>query len=225
MSDEFDESSDPEQWDEFEWEKFMKERDEASERFSRFIEEHGDDPDFGSSLAREIGVPPEFLERGDDRQDVSVHYTDNEGEIWKTASGIEPEQAAGESIPDSRSDGLYRKAFDFAVDSIGWLQELPEEVRRDPEIQEAFSQALMPAAKIANALDDGSDDPDMLGYRIAAYKIGLAAANRSIEMMGRIRGRNLLDKTRLLSLEHLAAEVRNGIACRILEVRTRFDEG
>lgn len=224
MSEEFDESSDPERWDEFQWEKFMKERDEATDRFTRFMEEHSDDPDLSSILAREIGMPPGFFERLNEEEDFSPQDYEDEGEGWKTSAGMESEELFGSPTRNSRSDALYRKAFEFAVDSIELLQSLPMETRKDHEIQEAFSQALLPAAKIANAWDDGSDDVDMLGYRIAAYKRGLSAANRSLELMGKIRERRILDEARLVALINLGTEVRNGIAFLILEVRKRFDE-
>ncbi len=226
MSDGFDKYGNPKRWDEFEWERFMKERDEEAARIARFMEEHKDDPNLDSLIAREIGL---FTENdAEDTDGSSGSYfddTDNEGEEWKSAAGIESHDDAEKSIPDFRLDPLYRKAFDFAMDSVSLLDGLPEAIRADSLIQEALSTALMPAAKVANAWDDGSDEPDMLGYRIAAYKRGLAAANKSLDLMAGIRERELFDDQRLLSLIELGTEVRNDIAVRILEVRKRFNEG
>lgn len=225
MSEEFDEFGNPKRWDEFEWEEFMKERDEEASKLARFIEEHKDDPDLDQLMAREMGWFTENPGDAEEEDDFFMDDADDEGEEWKSAAGIEPVDDDRGGLPDFRSDPLYSKAFDFAIDATTWIQELPEALRTDPEIEEAFSLGVMPAAKIANAWDDGADDLDMLGYRIAAYKRGLAAANRSLELMGRIRERKMLDDQRLLALITLATDVRNAIAVRILELRKRFDEG
>lgn len=225
MSEEFDEFGNPKRWDEFEWEQFMKERDEEASRLAHFMEEHKDDPDLDQLMAREMGWFTDDPEETDEEDDFFIEESDDEGEGWKSAAGIESVDYEDGSPPDFRADPLYRMAFDFAIASTTWLQELPEVLRTDPDIQEAFSLGVMPAAKIANAWDDGNDDLNMLGYRIAAYKRGLAAANRSLGLMGSLRERRLLDDERLLAVINLATEVRNAIAMRILEVRKRFDEG
>lgn len=225
MSAEFDDYASPKRWDEFEWEKFMKERDEEADKIARFMEEHKDDPDLDSLLAREMGWFMDDTKGVDKTTDSNFDDVDDEGEEWKSAAGIRSEDYSGSLLPDFRSDPVYRKAFDFAIDSVALLDGLAEDLQTDSMIQDAFSLALMPAAKVANAWDDGSDNPDLLGYRIAAYKRGLAAANKSLELMGNIRRRRLVDDHHLLALINLGTEVRNDIAIRILEVRQRFNEG
>lgn len=216
MSEEFRQEDDS--WDEFKWEEYLKKQDEEAARLSRFVDEHKDDPDLESLIAHELGLPEEEL---GEEEDEAEYDDPDEGEGWKAATGYSAGEPAEVPEDEFRSDPLYRKAFDFAIDAVDWLQRMPDTLRDDSEIQEAFSQALLPAAKIANAFDDGNDDPDMLAYRVANYKRGLACANRSLELMARIRERGILDDTHLMALENLGTEVRNDLAIRVLEIRNK----
>lgn len=227
MSEEFDEDGNPERWDEFEWEKFMKERDADADKLSRFMDEHIDDPNLDSLIAREMGWIADDSTDNGEKGAENFHFfsedePEDEGEEWKAAAGI-ADEGAGRSIPDFQSDTLYRKAFDLAVDLTTWWQGLPQNLKTDPDIAEARSQALLPAAKIANGWGDDNDNKELLGYRVAAYKRGLAAANRALELMGRIRERKMLDENRLIDMINRATEVRNGLAVRVLEVRDLFN--
>ncbi len=217
-----------EQWDEFKWEEFLKENDERADRFARIVEKYGNDPDLESILAHEMGwdVNPADFEGSDSAFDDG---TDSEGEEWKAAAGLGPNGLsettdAGYAEPDHspHEDNLYRKAYAFAVNSREWLNQLPQGLRDDADVIEILSHATIPAAKIVSAWDDDDEDQDVLGFRIAVYKRGLASANKALESMNRLLRREVAEEGPLLQLIRQATEVRNGIAIRILEVRERL---
>ncbi len=150
-----------ERWDEFRWEKLLKENDDLTDKFARIVEQYGDDPNLEAILAHEMGwdekesegEEPDFFSDDDDTYDDG-------GEEWKAAAGIQSEEfpgvdefAPGRSDSDFRTDALYQKAFEFAINSRKWFRQLPETIQNDPDAVEIISHAAIPAAKIAGAFE------------------------------------------------------------------------
>lgn len=218
---------DNEQWDEFRWEEFLKKDDERADRFAQIVEKYGNDPDLESILAHEMRWDSDQADfEGTRAATDDGRDGDGEGEEWKETAGLGPNEAPEQAgieptAADHRphEDNLYRKAYAFAVNSREWLNRLPHELGNDADVIEISSNATIPAAKIVSAWDDDDEDRDVLGFRIAVYKRGLAAANKALQSMNSMLARNVAEKGSLLELIRQATEVRNGIALRILEVR------
>lgn len=51
----FGDDEEPEIWDEFQWEEFMKEADKRTEKYSRLFEKYLDHPDRDNIIAKEMG--------------------------------------------------------------------------------------------------------------------------------------------------------------------------
>ncbi len=223
-----DPERDDDRWDEFKWEEFLKESDTRTDRLVKIIEEHSEDPDLESMLAREMGFEKYGKESQDDPSTIDEDE-DNGGESWKneTGSGSLPGKVSLDPADEhpANKDNLYQKAYAFAVATVEWFRELPEEVRNNIDVIEVVTRASIPAAKVVSAWDDDERDQAVFGFRIAVYKRGLIEANKALASMNRILQRNIVDRDRLLRLIRQATEVRNGIAVRILEIRELYDRG
>ncbi|MDZ7721029.1 MAG: hypothetical protein U5K72_19570 [Balneolaceae bacterium] len=51
----FQDDEEPEIWDEYQWEEFMKEADKRTEKYSRLLEKYRNHPDRDNIIAREMG--------------------------------------------------------------------------------------------------------------------------------------------------------------------------
>jgi len=215
------EENDDERWDEFKWEEFLKESDERADKFGRIMEQYADDPNLQEIIAREMGWDKEIDDEKAEEWNSFFEdaEADEEGEEWKAAADIKDR----DGLPNFDDDPLYKKAFEVGIDSWNWAQQLPEAIRDHPDVVEIVSNATIPAAKIAFAYPSG-DAPEFLGLRIAAYKRGLAAANKSLDAINSLREKNLVDPEKLSNLTKEMREVRNGLAIRILELREEFNK-
>src|SRR5437867_4026366 len=87
---------DNEIWDEFQWEKFMREQDKKVERYMELFYRYKDDPNRDQIIAREMGWRW-LLDSRDDHSEDSYPVQDGEmeeyeeGEEWKRAAGIDDE--------------------------------------------------------------------------------------------------------------------------------------
>src|ERR1051325_10872003 len=116
---------DDEIWDEFRWEEFMKEQDKKVDRYMELFYRYKDDPNRDQMIAREMGwtwllddAQPEEDTFAPEEEDVE------DGEEWKSRSGIQRE-----SFEIDRFEELpaYQKARAFAVRSMRFVEELPED--------------------------------------------------------------------------------------------------
>ena len=232
MPEESFEEDDDERWDEFKWEEFLKKSDERADRFARIIEKYGDDPNLESILANELGLNHDGAPEPGESDLLFGDSEDHNGEEWKEAAGVNSQAGSeenGTGSPENdhfpREDNLYKKAYSFAINTLEWFRQIPEEIRSDPDAADIVTRASIPAAKIVSAWDDENDDQSVMGFRIAVYKRGLAEANKALEAMRRLSEKNLVERQTLINLIRQATEVRNGIAIRILEVRERLTNG
>ncbi len=213
--------------DEFEWEEFMKKNDAMVDKFSSLMEKYMDDPNCDEIIAREMGwnhkieddgIERPWLEEFNDSLGIMTDEIE-EGEAWKKAAGIDIEV----DLPDFENDPLYQLGFLFAVDFRNWFVTLIEEIRSEPEIIEALKNSAIPGAKIAGAASIDDDDKDQLGFRLANYKRGLIAANKTLTALRTVHEKNIIAQQNIFPLIKQSTELRNALAVRVMEVRDRFN--
>lgn len=214
--------------DEFGWEEFLKKNDLMVDKYAALMEKYMDDPNCDEIIAREMGwnhmLEDDGIERPWlDEMNAAMEHGDavEEGDEWKVAAGIEDESES--EIPDFRKDPLYQLGFSFAVDFINWFRELPETIQDDPDLLEAMRNATIPGAKIAGAVSINDDDKDQLGMRLATYKRGLVASNKTLTALSVVKEKDLIDEQIIFPFIKRATELRNAMAVRVLEIRDRFN--
>ncbi len=215
--------------DEFEWEQFLKKNDEMVDKFSALMEKYIDDPNCDEIIAKEMGwdhlLDDKENESDDDERPWLNEMFDEEteeSEAWKIAAGIEDDRES--SLPDFRNDPLYQQGLSFAVDFMNWFRGLPETIQQNQDMNEAIANAAIPGAKIAGAVSIGGDeDKDQLGMRLAIYKRGLIAANKTVAALSAVKEKNIIELPTLFPFIKQATTLRNGLAIRVLEIRDRFN--
>ena len=58
-------------WDEFEWERFLQEQDEKTEKYMELMEKYLDDPRRDEIIAREMGWP-ELLDTTEQAEEIDA---------------------------------------------------------------------------------------------------------------------------------------------------------
>ena len=213
--------NDDEIWDEYQWEEFFREADKRTDKYSELLDKYMDHPDCDRIIAEEMG----WTHMLDERDEESTDWMDEfdfdqfeEGEEWKQLTGHEPEEFDSfENFP------LYRKAFDFAIDSMKMADE--HLVDLEDESVKAFCRSItIPSAKIAGGFSFGLE-MDSIGGNIANCKRGLNAANKVLNALYEIGEKELLGRELYLEYYGRAKEVRDELGIYIVELRERFRRG
>src|ERR1044071_2302676 len=103
-------------WDEYDWERFLQQQDEKTEKYMELLEKYLDDPQRDEIIAREMGWS-QVLEGEDDWSaevdavgDEEWRSSDEDGEVEQKPAELEMFEY----------HGLYRAAFALTV----WIDQL-----------------------------------------------------------------------------------------------------
>lgn len=190
-------------WDEYDWERFLQQQDQKTEKYMELLERYMDDPNRDQIIAREMGW---------------FHLLDKDGEKWaeNVDSLFDLELEEGERAEaDAEGDAegfeghpLYKASFALTI----WIDQLYEDLG-DLQSQSAAvnlsTQAAIASAKLAAALSD--DDVDEIGMTIAYLKRALRAVMLAQEAAVQLRNEIGLDGERFGMLNHRLFQIRDGI--------------
>jgi len=209
-----DEHEQPEKvWDEYDWERFLREQDLRTERYLELLEKFADHPERDALIAREMGwVDLDGDEEGlwEDFEEEDVDEEFRQGE-WE---GLEEAADQAEVHP------LYQASFELTI----WLEEALEARGRSaashPAAIELSHQASIMGGKLAAALSDpGSAE---LGMTIAYLKRALRAVNLGLNAYAELRREKVFGRTRDRRLREQLFEVRDAIVSLMGEVRAEW---
>ncbi|MEX0823469.1 MAG: hypothetical protein WD008_03720 [Balneolaceae bacterium] len=214
----FMDDEEPEYWDEFQWEEFMRESDKRTDLYIQLLKKYMDDPDRNEKIAKEMGWENLSDDKHKDFDQEFLSGIDEEGEEWKRLTGFkETEFNSVENFP------LYQKAFQYTIDAMD-LIELRIKNVRDESIEAFAKSIIIPPAKIAGGFGMGFE-MDSLGGNIANCKRGLTAANRMLSALQEMRDKEFLDRETFLDFYSRGKEIRDGLAIYIVELREKFRRG
>lgn len=214
----FMDDGEPEFWDEYQWEEFMRESDMRTDKYIQLLKKYRDDPDRNDKIAKEMGWEKLPDDRQKDFDQEFFSCIDEEGEEWKRLTGFkETDFNSFENFP------LYQQAFEYTIDAVNFLQSNFEGVR-DESIEAFAKSVIMPAAKIAGGFGMGFE-MESLGGNIANCKRGLTAANRMLSALQEMRDKELLDRETFLDFYSRGKEIRDDLAIYIVELREMFRRG
>ena len=219
MEDEPDKEFDPADeapMDEFQWEKFMKESDVRTDKYSKLLDKYMDHPDRDRIVAREMGWT--WVEEMLDAEDKGV---------MEESEDKEPFGDVPELVPNPLTEGtdwvrnehghvehpLCLRTRNVAMDlwhhaeQLGLLGE-----NGDKELHDMIFQVQMAGAKLAGALNHLAYDDDRdSGFLVAALKRGLNYLHEAIALTGKVEAKNLIDPDRLKNYEKNLFEIRQEI--------------
>ncbi|MEP7014909.1 MAG: hypothetical protein ABI925_05670 [Verrucomicrobiota bacterium] len=192
-------------WDEYQWERFLQQQDQKTEKYMELLEKYIDDPRRDEIIAREMGWS-HLLEASGDDEEIDAFAADD----WKSNdedSLVEEDQGLifSQGFEDH---GLYRAAFGLTI----WIDQLFDEnivLQNDPAAVKLATHAALASAKLAAALSD--DDGDELGMTIAYLKRALKAITLAMEAAAQLLAGKLIGVPEHSVLEQRLFQVRDGI--------------
>jgi hypothetical protein len=197
-------------WDEYDWERFLQQQDQRTEKYMELLEKYIDDPQRDEIIAREMGWT-----QSSGAEDWSAEVDALLEEDWR----LQDEDAAGENEKPTESfedHVLYRAAFGLTV----WIDKLFDQnasLQNEPAAIKLATHAALASAKLAAALSD--DDVDELGMTIAYLKRALKAITVSLDSAAKLLSEKLIAARQYSVLQQRLFQVRDGIITLMGEYR------
>ncbi|MFL6541288.1 MAG: hypothetical protein ACJ8HQ_06815 [Chthoniobacterales bacterium] len=198
-------------WDEYEWERFLQQQDQKTEKYMELLEKYLDHPQRDQIIAREMGWT-QLVNSEDWSEEVDAMLDDESGDD-EYASADEQIANASEGFEDH---SLYRAAFALTV----WIDQLFDEtpaLQNDPAAVKLATHSALASAKLAAALSD--DDVDELGMTIAYLKRALKAITTSMEAAAQLLNERLISPRQHAVVKQRLFQVRDGIISLMGEYR------
>jgi hypothetical protein len=198
-------------WDEYDWERFLKQQDQRTEKYMELLERYIDDPQRDEIIAREMGWT-QVLGDGDWSAEVDA-LLDEDWRLQNDETLGVADQKAAESFEDNI---LYRAAFGLTV----WIDKLFDQnaaLQNEPAAIKLATHAALASAKLAAALSD--DDVDELGMTIAYLKRALKAITVSLDSAAKLLSQKLIAARQYSVLQQRLFQVRDGIITLMGEYR------
>src|SRR5438046_6238135 len=171
-------------WDEYDWERFLRQQDQRTEKYMELLEKYIDDPQRDEIIAREMGWT-QILGDGDWSAEVDA-LLDEDWRLQNDETSSGAEQKPSESFEDNI---LYRAAFALTV----WIDKLFDEnasLQNEPAAIKLATNGTLASARRAAGLSD--DDVDELGMTIAYLKRALKAITVSLDSAAKLVSEKLI---------------------------------
>jgi len=201
-------------WDEYDWERFLQQQDQRTEKYMELLEKYINDPERDEIIACEMGWT-QTSEDGDWSAEVGA-LLDEDWRFQNDESSGEGEQKPSESFEDNI---LYRAAFALTV----WIDKLFDQntaLQNEPTAIKLATHAALASAKLAAALSD--DDVDELGMTIAYLKRALKAITVSLDSAAKLLSEKLITARQYSVLQQRLFHVRDGIITLTGEYRCEW---
>jgi hypothetical protein len=193
------------QWDEYQWERFLQQQDQKTEKYMELLEKYLDHPDRDQMIAREMGWT-QLLGEEEWSDDI-------ESEIEEDAPTSRELSAECEGFEENV---LYRAAFELTV----WIDQLFDSnaaLQNEPAAVKLATHAALASAKLAAALSD--DDVDEIGMTIAYLKRALKAITTSMDAAVQLEAQKLITHRQHAAVQQRLFQVRDGIVSLMGEYR------
>ena len=200
-------------WDEYDWERFLQEQDQKTEKYMQLLETYLDDPQRDEIIAREMGWT-QLLDAKDWSAEVDALLDEDPEED----DDLEPDQAA-KSVETFEEHSLYRAAFALTI----WIDQLFDQkplLQNEPAAIKLATHSALASAKLAAALS--GDDVDEIGMTIAYLKRALKAITISMDAAEQLLSEKLITKAQHSVLQQRLFQVRDGIITLMGEYRSEW---
>jgi hypothetical protein len=200
-------------WDEYDWERFLQEQDQKTEKYMQLLETYLDDPRRDEIIAREMGWT-QLL----DAKDWSAEVDALLDEDAEDEDGFDPGEAvrAPETIEEH---SLYQAALALTI----WIDQLFDQkplLQNEPAAIRLATHSALASAKLAAALS--GDDVDEIGMTIAYLKRALKAITISLDAAAQLLSKKLITGAQHSVLQQRLFQVRDGIITLMGEYRSEW---
>lgn len=208
--------NDPEElWDEYQWERFLREQDRNTDKYLALMDKYSDHPDRDRIIAREMGWK---------------HLEEELAELEQ----LEFEEAAEAELEDILYEGEDDEEDDFeeftqseiyraTVELHQWVSKIFEshpDLENHPEGVRLACSAALCGAKLAAAMC-GCDDSEP-GMVVAYLKRALKAANDALEAGVCLSRQKLIKPRQLTALNRRLFPIRDSIIDLMREYREEW---
>ena len=200
-------------WDEYDWERFLQEQDQKTEKYMQLLEKYLDDPQRDEIIAREMGWT-QLLDAKDWSAEVDALLDEDPEED----DDLEPDQGA-KSVETFEEHSLYRAAFALTI----WIDQLFDQkplLQNEPAAIKLATHSALASAKLAAALS--GDDVDEIGMTIAYLKRALKAITISMDAAAQLLSEKLITRAQHSVLQQRLFQVRDGIITLMGEYRSEW---
>lgn len=195
-------------WDEYDWERFLQQQDQRTEKYMELIEKYIDDPNRDEIVAREMGWSDSV------DNDFESEWTDED------AFEVEEEEELGGRFDGANESfekhALYRASFGLTI----WIDRLFDgnaALQNNPAAVKLATHTALAAAKLAAALSD--EDGEEIGMTIAYLKRSLKAITIAMDAATQLSAEKLLGRSEHAALKGRLFQVRDGIILLMGEFR------
>ena len=198
-------------WDEYDWERFLQQQDEKTEKYMELLEKYLDDPQRDEIIAREMGWP-----QASEDNDWDAEVNAIADEDWRSSSDDSEDDQTFAELENFENHNLYRAAFALTI----WIDQLFDQqaaLQNEPAAVKLATHAALASAKLAAALSD--DDADEIGMTIAYLKRALKAITISMEAAGQLLSDRSITAAQYAVLQKRLFQVRDGIISLMGEYR------
>jgi hypothetical protein len=199
-------------WDEYDWERFLQQQDQKTEKYMDLLEKYLDDPQRDEIIAREMGWS-QLLGEKDWSDEVDALMNED----WRPGAEDDTQDDPRTSPTETFEEhGLYRAAFALTV----WIDKLFDQypsLQNEPAAVKLATHSALASAKLAAALND--DDVDEIGMTIAYLKRALKAITVSMDAAARLFSDKLVAAAQHAVLQQRLFQVRDGIITLMGEYR------
>lgn len=204
-------------WDEYVWERFLREQDKNTEKYFKLLEEYMDHPDRDEIIAGEMGWSV-FSEAAE----TSGQFENFLGEAAEFLTDDEEEEFDSE-FEEFTNSPIYSDTLRLHR----WINRLLDrraDLRENPDAAVFATRSAVCGAKLAAALC--GHETTELGMTIAYLKRALHAANDSLAALSRLVDSGALDRRRAAAGRRHVFAIRNSIVENLgrsrLEWRERY---
>lgn len=200
-------------WDEYDWERFLQEQDQKTEKYMQLVETYLDDPQRDEIIAREMGWT-QLLEAKDWSAEVDALL----GEDVEEDGDLDRDEAGG-AAEKFEEHGLYQAAFALTI----WIDQLFDQtplLQNKPAAIKLATHSALASAKLAAALS--GDDVDEIGMTIAYLKRALKAITISMNAAAQLLSEKLITGTQHSILQQRLFQVRDGVITLMGEYRAEW---
>jgi len=210
-------------WDEFDWEAFLQEQDERTERYMELEAKYRELPDAEERIAHEMGweAPPCFGAEPPESDECDKRSSCD----WSEAAADEaPFEDLAEEEPHAyEEDPLWHRAHEVAVRLHGYFRFRPEACE-SAGASELLRHSAMVAAKIAGGRSMGFSR-DALGGNIANHKRAMSHVLRALAALDEAERFRAISSTTAARFRRGLLGVRERLMGRIVELREMFYSG
>jgi hypothetical protein len=197
-------------WDEYEWERFLQQQDQKTEKYMELLEKYIDDPRRDEIVAREMGWCHLAEESSNDWNDEVESLAEEEEDE------VGAEDPIGACTESFEQHVLYRAAFSLTI----WIDRLFESqgaLQNDPAAVKLATHTALASAKLAAALSD--EEAEELGMTIAYLKRSLKAITVALEASAQLITEKSITREQHSALQQRIFQVRDGIILLMGEFR------